>query len=98
MTLHKIDREQLKEAMRVVAFGESSNTGPRVKYTEKYKEPPYIVLDKAAENWLTITDPGFEASESVRHAIWMCVDCLWSHVDDDCIPKIMDAMIAKAGE
>lgn len=94
MTLHKIDREKLAEAIALVSEDDRLCTN----FYSKYQSYPEEVVLKAAQNWLTITDPGFEASESVRHAVWMCVDWHSSCVDDDCIPKIMDAMIAKAGE
>lgn len=54
MTIHKIDREKLAEAVEY-----SQEATPRID--GEY----WTTMRQAAENWLAITDPGFEVSEEM---------------------------------
>lgn len=57
MTIHKIDREKLAEAVEY-----SQEATPRID--GEY----WTTMRQAAENWLAITDPGFEPSEEMVEA------------------------------
>lgn len=63
-------------------------------------EIPYTI-EQAAENWLTITDPGFRPDKKMTEAAlpWLTQ---WKHMNGttkmDALRQAFKAMIAKAGE
>lgn len=69
MTLHKIDREKLAEAVRITKLPHSEHISFEIlDYSAKHGEQFFRIVEKAAENWLAITDPGFEPSEKMKEA------------------------------
>ncbi len=79
--LHKIDREKLAAVSRMGRIFMDADE--------------FTLLRQAAENWLTITDPGFEVSEAMVDA-GLTVDLAIEQ--DNYMATAFKAMIAKAGE
>lgn len=101
MTLHKIDREKLAYEL---AARTSNDMGDYWRIN--VKKPFTSTLDpvqiiQAAQNWLTITDPGFEADKKMTDAAhpWLSQ---WHYMNAgtkmDALRQAFKAMIAKAGE
>lgn len=88
--LHKIDREKLAEALHVLEHGD---VGEWDKFREETGATPHVYRRQAAENWLTITDPGFEVSDGMVGA-GQNIDGFVSQFET----SVFKAMIAKAGE
>ena len=85
--LHKIDREKLAEVLNM-----------RRKDMDAYE---FDLLKESAQNWLTITDPGFHPDKKMTEAAlpWLTQ---WKHMNGttkmDALRQAFKAMIAKAGE
>lgn len=58
--LHKIDREKLAEALHF-----QREFLERIRADGSKAIGTAEIITKAAENWLTITDPGFEVSDGM---------------------------------
>lgn len=81
--LHKIDREKLAEALQPLPQN-------RTVHDE-------IIITDAAENWLAVTDPGFDVPfEWADAAATADMDEKASYAD--ILKAGFEAMIAKAGE
>ena len=97
MTLHKINREKLVEELKSITINDMGDY-MRVNI----KKPHICTLDpvqvlQAAQNWLTITDPGFDIPfEWADAAATVGMNEKASYAD--ILKAGLQAMIAKAGE
>ncbi len=100
MTLHKIDREKLVEAMKDCFIHKSIDGDVGVVFVSNDIQAAQWML-QAAQNWLTITDPGFHPDKKMTEAAlpWLTQ---WKHMNGttkmDALRQAFKAMIAKAGE
>lgn len=107
MTLHKIDREKLAEALEIIcARPDNAQEAQNVaddfyEFEMKNDVTPYDFIEQAAQNWLTITDPGFEPSKNMRARAFPWLTA-WSLMNEttkmDALSQAFKSMIAKAGE
>lgn len=92
MTLHKIDREKLEEALADICDKDG-----KPKYCNDYQD--LCVVVQAAENWLAITDPGFDLPYPMQKAGALTRDLDALHVSStQRAVATFKSMIAKAGE
>lgn len=96
--MHKIDRDKLREAIRLIC-------GPLPLVTDdfvqKYGEHPLKVLGESAENWLEISDPDYEPSNEMVTSGSAFIAALFLGLSEKIgltAVKSFKAMIAKAGE